>query len=80
MTEQTYLLLKSLHEQLAFLRCQELECKREVWCADPATSIQARDRAATYAAVHITTEIIKVEAQIKCALLDKEYEDAAATP
>lgn len=76
MTEQTLLLLKSLYDQLAFLKVQELETKREVWCSDPESSIQARDRAASYAATHITTEIIKIEAQIKCALLDKEYEDA----
>lgn len=51
-------------DQLGFLRTQELEAKREVWTADPTASIQTRDRTATYAASHITTQILTTEATI----------------
>lgn len=65
--------LKELYVELAFLQSQELETKREIWTRDPETSIQARDRAASYGAAHITTQILAVEAQIKCLNLDRTY-------
>lgn len=65
--------LKELAVELSFLQSQELELKREIWSRDPESSIQARDRAASYGVVHITTQIMQVEAQIKCLSYDKLY-------
>lgn len=65
--------LKELVVELSFLQQQELELKRELWTRDPESSIQARDRAASYGVAHITTQIMQVEAQIKCLQLDRVY-------
>lgn len=65
--------LKELYVELSFLQQQELELKRELWSRDPETSIQARDRAASYGVVHITTQIMAVDTQIRCLTLDKIY-------
>lgn len=65
--------LKELYVELSFLQQQELELKREIWSRDPETSIQARDRAASYGAAHIATQIMQVDAQIRCLNLDKTY-------
>lgn len=65
--------LKELYVELSFLQQQELELKRELWARDPESSIQARDRAASYGVVHITTQIMAVDAQIRCFNLDRTY-------
>lgn len=57
--------LACAYDQIGFLRSQELETKKETWNADPQASIQTRDRTASYAASHITTEIYKLEASIQ---------------
>lgn len=65
--------LKEMYVEISFLQQQELELKREIWSRDPESSIQARDRAASYGAAHITTQIMAVDAQIRCLQLDKTY-------
>jgi len=59
------------YDHLGFLKSQELEAKRDVWTADPAASIQTRDRTASYAIIHITTEIVQLEAHIHALQLER---------
>lgn len=59
-------------DQLGFLETEELELKKTVWSADPESSIQTRDRTATYAASHITTQIKTLERTIQYLHLERQ--------
>jgi hypothetical protein len=56
--------LASTYEELSFLRPQELSSKRLSWETDTESSIQARDRAASYSAASVTGQILEAEANL----------------
>lgn len=64
--------LTSLYDTLGFLQSQELDQKLTTWSKDADASIQARDRAASYSAAHITSELYKVEANIRALNLERQ--------
>lgn len=51
------------YDQIGFLRSQELEARRTAWQATLGESVQARDRAASYAASPISAELVQQEAR-----------------
>jgi hypothetical protein len=65
--------LAECYDTLGFLRVQELEKKAEVWQRDPNTSIQTRDRTASYAAATITAEILETEARVQSLNVARAY-------
>jgi hypothetical protein len=64
--------LSDLYESVGFLQSQELEQKRLTWANDADASIQARDRAASYSAATITSELYKVEANLRALTLERQ--------
>ena len=56
--------LAECYDHAGFLRSEELRIKKEQWSSTPDASIQTRDRAATYAASEVTSELLIIEAQI----------------
>src|SRR5215470_14416494 len=63
--------LTVLFEQQAFLQSQELEQKMVTWLSDPEASIQARDRAASYSAGHITSELYVLDGNIRTLQMER---------
>ena len=64
--------LVELYDSQGFLQAQELDQKYTTWTADVESSIQARDRAASYSAARITSELYKVEANIRALNLERQ--------
>ena len=65
--------LSECYDTLGYLRSQELMKKQEVWSRDTNSSIQTRDRTASYAAATITAEILEIEARAQSLTVQRAY-------
>lgn len=62
----------NLHEQIAFVRGQELNAEMTAYLSCMEPSLEARKRAGKYAAVVYTTELWKLEAELQ-SLIEKKF-------
>lgn len=62
-----------LHEQLAFVRSQELDAEMTGYLTCDEPSQEAKKRAGRYAAATFTKEVWKLEAELSAAIERKFY-------
>lgn len=65
--------LMHAHDQLGFLKSEELSTKREIWLRMPEASIQVKDRSASYSAADHTMEIYRVEAERSVLIEERNF-------
>lgn len=65
--------LRHVHDQIGFVKSQELSAKRDAWSATPEASIQMKDRAASYSAISFTIQLQELEAAKDCLIEEKFF-------